>query len=153
MKHALVLLLSGVIAPHGAESGFASLFNGKDLTRWIVPEGDNGRWKVLDGVIDYDARSEQKNLWWVKAYGDFILKIDRLLKPTSGLYPMPIVWPNGSHKRAAVTPKVCADKPVGGCNTFVITMKSHRVTIALNSQTVAEDAQPPNVHPQRKSMP
>jgi len=38
--------------------GFTALFNGKDLTNWKVPEGDNGHWKILDGVIDYDAESE-----------------------------------------------------------------------------------------------
>ena len=40
------------------EMGYTSLFNGKDLSGWIVPEGDNGHWTVIDGVIDYDARSE-----------------------------------------------------------------------------------------------
>ena len=38
--------------------GFTSLFNGKDLTGWKVPAGDGGHWKVVDGVIDYDAESE-----------------------------------------------------------------------------------------------
>jgi len=100
-----VLLLATVIAAHAAGSGFTSLFNGKDLTHWTVPEGDNGHWKVLAGVIDYDACSEargkDKNLWTVKEYGDFILKIDWRLKQTTGLYPMPIVLPDGSHKRDA----------------------------------------------------
>ena len=40
-----------------APAGFTPLFNGKDLSGWKVPAGDNGHWKVLDGVIDYDARS------------------------------------------------------------------------------------------------
>ena len=40
--------------------GFVSLFNGKDLTGWKVPEGDGGHWKVVDGVIDYDAGSQAK---------------------------------------------------------------------------------------------
>ena len=37
---------------------FVSLFNGKDLAGWKIPAGDNGHWKVADGVIDYDAASE-----------------------------------------------------------------------------------------------
>ncbi len=41
-----------------APEGFTSLFNGKDLTNWKVPDGDNGHWKVLNGVIDYDALSQ-----------------------------------------------------------------------------------------------
>src|SRR5262245_37559103 len=46
--------------------GFVPLFNGKDLSGWRVPEGDGGHWKVIDGVIDYDAESEakgDKSLW------------------------------------------------------------------------------------------
>ena len=59
--------------------GFTSLFNGKDLSGWKVPEGDNGHWKVVDGVIDCDARSEakgDKSLWSEKSYRDFVLRID-----------------------------------------------------------------------------
>ena len=37
------------------DDGFVSLFNGRDLSGWKVPAGDNGHWKVVDGVIDYDA--------------------------------------------------------------------------------------------------
>ena len=51
-----------------APAGFTSLFNGKDLTNWKIPGGDNGHWKVVNGVIDYDALSEateDKNLWTV----------------------------------------------------------------------------------------
>ena len=45
-------------AKSSAPAGFVSLFNGRDLSGWKVPEGDNGHWKVINGVIDYDARSE-----------------------------------------------------------------------------------------------
>lgn len=83
-------------------AGFTSLFDGKDLAGWVVPEGDNGHWKVLDGVIDYDAQSESKsdkNLWTEKEYGDFVLKVDWRLKQTTGLYPVPTVLPDGTHKK------------------------------------------------------
>jgi len=82
-----------------AEDGFTSLFNGKDLSGWKIPEGDNGHWKVVDGVIDYDSATEakgDKNLWTEKAYGDFIMKIDWRIKRTSGLYDVPIVLQDGS---------------------------------------------------------
>ncbi len=82
--------------------GFTALFNGKDFTHWVVPEGDNGHWKVIDGIIDYDAASESpnrdKNLWTEKEYGDFELWIDWKIKRTTGLYNMPIVLPDGSEK-------------------------------------------------------
>src|SRR5262245_55380933 len=63
--------------------GFVSLFNGKDLSGWKVPERDGGHWKVVDGAIDYDAGSEasgDKNLWSEREYGDFVLRLDWRLK-------------------------------------------------------------------------
>ena len=60
-------------------------FNGKDLTFWKVPVGDNGHWKIVNGVIDYDAESEagkDKNLWTEKQYKDFILYVDFRIKAT-----------------------------------------------------------------------
>jgi len=83
------------------EEGFISLFNSKDLTSWKIPEGDNGHWKVLDGVVDYDAQSEasgDKNLWTEESFGDFIFLIDWRFKQTTGLYPMPTILPDGSNK-------------------------------------------------------
>src|SRR5213592_729327 len=66
-------------------AGFTSLFNGKDLGGWRVPAGDNGHWRVVDGVIDYDAGSEaagEKHLWTEKEYGDFTLRVDWRIKET-----------------------------------------------------------------------
>ncbi len=101
MKTFLSLWLATTLIASAADEGFTPLFNGKDLTHWVAPEGDNGHWKVVDGVIDYDALSEagkDKNLWTEKEYGDFTLKIDWRLKQTTGLYDMPVVLPDGTHK-------------------------------------------------------
>ncbi|GIW79265.1 MAG: hypothetical protein KatS3mg105_1072 [Gemmatales bacterium] len=182
--------------------GWIALFDGKDLRHWKIPEGDNGHWKVVDGVIDYDARSEakkDKNLWTKESFGDFILQIDWRLKRTTGKYPVRMIKPDGSYVtdkngkivtklmdnadsgiylrgtpkaqvniwcwpigsgevwgyrndknvspevRAAVTPKVRADNPVGEWNRFVITMKGDRLTVVLNGKTVIENAQLPGV--------
>jgi hypothetical protein len=97
--------------------GFRALFNGKDLAGWKVPEGDNGHWKVVDGVIDYDAASEaqgNKSLFTEEEFGDYILYFDWKFKRTSGLYPMPIILPDGSYKndengQRIVTPTPNAD--------------------------------------------
>ncbi|NNE94285.1 MAG: DUF1080 domain-containing protein [Verrucomicrobiales bacterium] len=89
-----------IASPDKAPKGFTSLFNGKDLSGWKIPEGDNDHWKVLDGVIDYDAQSEakgDKNLWTEKEYGDFELKIDWRIKETTGFYDVPYVLPDGSY--------------------------------------------------------
>lgn len=184
------------------EDGYKSLFNGEDLAGWVVPEGDGGHWKVLDGVIDYDSRSEakgDKNLRTEEEFGDFILKLDWRIKETSGFYDIPIVlsdgsylkdatgkritiktpnadsgvylrgfskaqlniwcWPIGSGEvygirnddsvpteiRAALTPRINADNPVGEWNQFVIVLVKDRVTVLLNNQLVLENALLPGI--------
>lgn len=86
-----------------APAGFVSLFNGRDLTGWKIPEGDNGHWKVIDGVIDYDAESEaqrDKNLWTEREYDDFVLQVDWRLKETPYINPaVPIILSSGLHKK------------------------------------------------------
>lgn len=81
------------------DDGFVDLFNGKDLTGFVVPEGDGGAWKVVDGVIDYNADSQakkDKNLWTEKEYKNFVLEVDWRIKSTPSKYPVPIVLPDGS---------------------------------------------------------
>lgn len=94
------LLVQPLCSAEGeVEDGFIRLFNGSDLAGWVVPEGDGGHWKVIDGVIDYDSRSEapgDKNLKTVDEFGDFILKIEWRIKETSGFYDVPIVLSDGS---------------------------------------------------------
>jgi hypothetical protein len=97
----LAVVLAG--ASSRAEEGFTTLFNGVDLSGWKAPEGDNGHWKVVDGVIDYDARSESKgakNLVSEKEYGDFVVKFDWRIKETPWVNPnVPYVLPDGTHAR------------------------------------------------------
>lgn len=103
----VILFVSGTMqaADPKTPDGFTSLFNGSDLTHWKIPEGDNGHWKVLDGVIDYDAASEatgDRNLWSEKEYGDFVLLADWRIKETPYINPrVPIVRPDGTHKKGA----------------------------------------------------
>jgi hypothetical protein len=86
-----------------SSDGFAPLFNGKDLNGWRVPEGDGGHWRVVDGVIDYDAGSEaqgDKNLWSELEYGDFVLRLDWRLKEAPFLNKnVPYILPDGTHAR------------------------------------------------------
>jgi hypothetical protein len=83
--------------------GFEALFNGKDFTGWQVPEGDNGHWRVIDGVIDYDAQSEargDKSLWCLRELGDFILLVDWRIKETPYINSNVFyVLPDGTHAR------------------------------------------------------
>ncbi|MEM7370115.1 MAG: DUF1080 domain-containing protein [Bacteroidota bacterium] len=83
------------------KAGYTSLFNGKDLAGWKIPEGDNGHWSVIEGVIDYDARSEaegDKNLWTEKEYTDFSLHIEWRFKGYGDhLFPLPHILPSGEY--------------------------------------------------------
>ncbi len=85
------------------DDGFEPLFDGGDLSKWTIPEGDGGHWKVVDGVIDYDARSEskgRKDLASREEFGDFVLRLDWRLKETPYVNPnVPYVLPDGSHAR------------------------------------------------------
>ena len=90
-------------AAEEAPAGFGSLFNGRDFAGWKVPEGDGGHWKVVGGVIDYDAQSEakgDKSLWTEKEFGDFVLRVDWRIKETPYVNPnVPYILPDGTHAR------------------------------------------------------
>jgi len=191
------------LGAQSAPAGFVSLFNGRDLTGWKIPQGDNGHWKVVNGVIDYDAESEaakDKNLWTEKSFRNFTLRVDWRIKATpyrsrnvrivmpdgsdkldengkviqmevpdsdSGILLRGVgkaqvniwCWPVGSGEfygyrtdrnmppeiKAAVTPKINADRNIGEWNTFEITIRGDRVTVVLNGKTVVENAQLPGV--------
>lgn len=99
----LTLVSTALAADNVAPDGFVALFNGKDFTGWKVPEGDGGHWKVIDGVIDYDARSEAKgdrNLWTGREFGDYTLLIDWRIKETPYINPrVRYLLPDGSEAR------------------------------------------------------
>jgi hypothetical protein len=100
---ACLFLFGGLFAQEEkAPDGFTSLFNGKDFANWKLPVGDNGHWKVVNGVIDYDAESEaqqDKSLWTEKTYKDYILYVDWRIKETPWSNPnVPLILPSGLHK-------------------------------------------------------
>lgn len=111
----LVLLTLGVVSAPAARLAEQNapaerpqgvpLFNGRDLAGWKAPEGDNGHWKVVDGVLDYDAASEapgDKHLWTERSYGDFVLRLDWRIKSTPYVNPnVPIIRFDGTHKKNA----------------------------------------------------
>src|SRR5687767_15744705 len=113
------MFLAGLVScasePSGSSgSGFVSLFNGKDFTGWKVPAGDNGHWKVVDGVIDYDALSEapgEKDLWTERTFQNFALRLEWRAKQYAGRYPMPTVLPDGSDQTDASGKVVLTERP------------------------------------------
>jgi hypothetical protein len=92
-----------IAADNTPPSGFTALFNGKDFSGWKVPTGDNGHWKVIEGVIDYDAESEaagDKSLWTEREFGDFELHVDWRIKALPYVNPnVPYILPDGTHAR------------------------------------------------------
>jgi len=150
----LLAILVGATAAAAEDDGWRPLFNGRDLSGWKIPEGDGGHWKVIDGVIDYDARSEakgDKNLWTEESFGDCILEIEWRIKEVHGLYPVPTVLPDGSLKKGPdgkpiITPTPNADSGVfvrghgkGQWNRFVITARGDRLSVELNGQKVIDN--------------
>lgn len=93
----LLLILFGGCA----KDGFVSLFDGKTLDDWKIPEGDNGHWRVVDGVIDYDGQSEaaqDKDLWSKKEYKDFILKVEWRFSGEPTEAELPVILPDGTYE-------------------------------------------------------
>ena len=99
------VVLVALSSPVAGAGDFVSLFNGHDLAGWKIPAGDNGHWRVVDGVIDYDAESEaagDKSLWSERSFGDFTLKTDWRIKSTPYINPaVPIIRFDGTHKKDA----------------------------------------------------
>ncbi len=122
---AVLALVAGPvsISRAGPPEGFVALFNGKTFDGWKVPEGDNGHWKIIDGVIDYDAESQapgDKNLWTAKEYGDFVLQVDWRIKETPYINPrVPIVKPDGTHKKDADGKEIKISVPDSDSGVFL----------------------------------
>ena len=114
-------------------AGFTSLFNGKDFANWKVPEGDNGHWKIMDGVIDYDAQSEasgEKSLWSEKEYGDFVLQVDWRIKETP--YTNPNVYyilPDGTHARDVKGKDIRMPMPDSDSGIYIRGSSAHQINI------------------------
>lgn len=101
IKTAVILLSVFSFILCAKEEDFVSLFDGKTLNGWKIPEGDNGHWRVVDGIIDYDGKSEapgDKTLWTEKEYVDFTLKIDWRLTKEPVEEDVPWVLPDGNYE-------------------------------------------------------
>ena len=70
-----ILLITLFVSPVFGQ--LPSIFNGKDLTGWKVPE-NNIWWKVDDGVLNIQNGPEKKGqtLWSEKEYKNFIMQFD-----------------------------------------------------------------------------
>ena len=84
-RRVLLLLVSLIVAPtwaaaDGAED-FKSMFDGKTMKGWKMVTGHKGHWRAVNGVIDYDGKSEAKtraaqSLYSQQWYHDFTFKFE-----------------------------------------------------------------------------
>ena len=74
---AVALSLNFTVRAAGDADNLPSIFNGKDLTGWKVPES-NPFWKVVDGVIvgENDEAKKGSMLWTEKSYRDFVIECE-----------------------------------------------------------------------------
>ena len=102
---------------------FTMLFDGADLSKWVVPLGDNGHWKIVDGAIDYDARSEapgRKDLVSRESFGDFVLKLDWRIKETPYINNyIPYVLPDGTHAKGVDGKPLTLSLPDSDSGVFI----------------------------------
>jgi hypothetical protein len=113
--------------------GFTSLFNGRDFSGWKVPEGDNGHWKIVDGVIDYDALSEargEKSLVSEREFGDYVLHVDWRIKETPYVNPnVYYILPDGTHAKDIRGRDLKLALPDSDSGVFVRGSGKHQVNI------------------------
>lgn len=130
---AAALLSTSTSGQQQAPEGFVSLFNGRDFTGWTVPEGDNGHWRIVDGVIDYDAESEakgDKSLWTEKEYGDFVLRLEWRIKETPYVNPnVYYILPDGTHARDIHGKELTFSLPDSDSGVYLRGSGRHQVNI------------------------
>ena len=73
----LGLISLSCLQPAWAQDALTSIFNGRDLNGWVVPE--NNIWfKADDGLLKIKSGEDQtgKILWTEKEYGNFVMEFD-----------------------------------------------------------------------------
>lgn len=130
---AFILATSALAADNQPPAGFTALFNGKDLSGWTPPVGDNGHWKVVDGVIDYDAESEakeDKTLWCNQDLKDFVLMVDWRIKETPYTNPSVFyVLPDGTHGKDVTGKELNLALPDSDSGVFLRGAGTYQVNI------------------------
>ena len=76
-KVAISVTLMSVSPAPGDDHALPSAFNGRDLSGWVVPEGNV--WFIADeGVLHVTSGPNKKaaNLWTEKQYGNFVMEFE-----------------------------------------------------------------------------
>lgn len=151
----------------GAQAGFVSLFNGKDLGGWVT--GPDKSWVVEDGVIalkcEFDGKEHNADyLWTRETYGDFVLELEFKVpeRANSGVFLRtsdlkdPVYTgleiqvansygqktPNRGGTAGAVydclAPSANPIKPPGQWNELQITGRASRIGVLLNGRQIVD---------------
>ncbi len=133
-KLSFAILIGCAVQVRAADNdGFVPIFNGRDLSGWKIPEGDNGHWKVVNGVIDYDAESEandEKGLTSEKEYSDYILRAEWRIKETPYINPnVPYILPDGTHAKDVKGKEMKLSLPDSDSGIYVRGSSRHQINI------------------------
>ncbi|MBN1352218.1 DUF1080 domain-containing protein [candidate division KSB1 bacterium] len=142
-----------------AQEGWVSLFNGKDLTGWIVMGEKKDGFIVEDGAIKWNGRGG----WWLrseKEYGNFILDLEYKVDPgaNSGIFircaeegdppytgfEIQVLDSYGQeaglHTAGSIydviAPSKEMSKPAGEWNQVTITCNGSLVDVAMNGEKI-----------------
>ncbi|MFG0336295.1 MAG: DUF1080 domain-containing protein, partial [Maioricimonas sp. JB049] len=151
-----------ILASHG-DSGFESVFNGKDLSGW---QGATENYKVVDGAIRCKA-GHGGTLYTDKTYGDFVARVEFKLPP-GGNNGLAIRYPgNGNPAYQGMTELQVLDsehpkyakldprqyhgsaygiiaahrgylRPVGEWNFQEVTVKGSTIRVELNGNVILD---------------
>ncbi|HET9716947.1 MAG TPA: DUF1080 domain-containing protein [Pseudolabrys sp.] len=155
------LVLGGVHKAVAQDSGWVTLFDGKNLEEWDQVGGSN--WHLADGAVVADSMADKKVLGYLvskKPYKNFIVRVEFWASDdaNSGIYfrcldPKKITdrtcyeanifdqRKDPSYGTGSITRYVEVDpmpKAGGKWNTFEITVNGRDVTVVLNGQTTAK---------------
>lgn len=113
--------------------GFLPLFSGIDFANWNIPEGDNGHWRIVNEVLDYDAKSEStgdKSLWSQRSFRNFQLIVDWRIKETPYTNPhVAQILPDGSEAVDADGQPIQLSLPDSDSGIFLRGSQQHQVNI------------------------
>lgn len=165
----VVLAVAAACLPAAAqqtdEEGWIPLFNGKDMTGWVLHDPNHSAWQVADGVMFQDRASCDINS--ETTMGDHELHIEFLVPPGSnsgvyiqGRYEIQVCDSAGATDLSdgmcgaiygKIAPSRNAAKPAGEWQTFDVTfhqaqldddgnlVAKARITVIHNGITIVDD--------------
>jgi len=157
-----------ILAGFSASAAPTALFNGRDLSGWIIMHG--GEWSVEDGVLvgrngtNWTTNPEHSGSWLrtEKEYGDFVLELEYAISPrgNSGIhfrsaleknpsftgYEMQIVDDAGREPSKGSTGALYdvtaasrnMSRPAGEWNMLRLTCKENRIQVELNGEQIVD---------------